>query len=193
MSWIQSLEGHTIYLDRPDAKCISLETIAVVLSRTCRFKGHCREFYSNAQHSVTVMHLGMRYVEGVAKNLDMQKALLLHDAHEVYDGFGDIASPAKSLNLETHNFLRHHADKWNRCIAYKFGLPDDIFDHPTVKYADRLALAIEQRELMNPNLHPDAQWSGLPDIPADCRATIRGWDMDSARREFMAACGRLGL
>lgn len=41
----------------PDPALIDLADIACALSKLCRFGGHCREFYSVAEHSILVSRL----------------------------------------------------------------------------------------------------------------------------------------
>lgn len=72
-----------------DPRDIYIEDIQHALSNICRFNGHCREFYSVAQHSVHVS-------EWLARNGSdtiTQMVGLLHDASEAY--FGDIIRPMK--------------------------------------------------------------------------------------------------
>ena len=70
----------------PDPSAVSLADIAAGLANTCRFGGHCRQFYSVAHHSLHVSH---EFGEP-----RLQLFGLLHDAAEAY--LGDIPRPVKS-------------------------------------------------------------------------------------------------
>lgn len=130
---MQTASGGVFYPLDPRPEDICIEDIAHALSNMCRFNGHCKEFYSVAQHSVIVSEI-------VPEDLALDG--LLHDAAETY--VGDIIRPVKN------NFL----DWWEKTyeepvwlwIANKFEL---IAPMPSaVKRADLIALAIEKRDLM---------------------------------------------
>jgi 5'-deoxynucleotidase YfbR-like HD superfamily hydrolase len=69
---------------------IRIHDIAHSLSNQCRCTGHSPQFYSVAQHSVTVASL----IEKAGHGVGVQLAGLLHDASEAY--WGDVASPTKN-------------------------------------------------------------------------------------------------
>jgi 5'-deoxynucleotidase YfbR-like HD superfamily hydrolase len=110
---------------------IRIEDIAHALSNLCRFGGHCRKFYSVAQHSVLVSRI-----------VSLQLALegLLHDAAEAY--LGDMVRPLKA---SMPAFSRAE-EKVYAAVAEKFNLPPRI--HREVARADLVALSTEARDLM---------------------------------------------
>lgn len=82
--WIETYTGRLFYPLEPRAQDVDILDIAHALAMQCRFAGHCREFYSIAQHSVRVSLL-----------CPPEYALwgLLHDASEAY--LVDIPRPLK--------------------------------------------------------------------------------------------------
>ena len=83
--WIETFAGHFTPLDpKPEDVCI--EDIAHALSLKCRFNGHCRVFYSVAEHSVRLVELVKRHSKEREPSalLALQRMALLHDAAEAY-------------------------------------------------------------------------------------------------------------
>lgn len=73
---------------KPEDVCI--EDIAHALSMQCRYNGHCRIFYSVAEHSWEVRFFVERRLNGTR---DEQFAALMHDAAEAY--LHDMVAPIK--------------------------------------------------------------------------------------------------
>ncbi|AMR77623.1 YfbR-like 5'-deoxynucleotidase [Cupriavidus nantongensis] len=132
------------YFDFTNPGPLTAEEVAHALSKLCRFTGHCREFYSVAQHSVVVSRL-------VPKHL--RKQALFHDAVESV--VGDMVSPLKRLFPE-YKALEKRCEA---AILAGFDLPSEL--DPAVKYADRVALRTEQRDLMNKD---GGLWTSLDGI-----------------------------
>ena len=84
MSWIQTYTGRKFFPLTDEPGEIDLRDIAHSLALQCRFNGHCRQFYSVAEHSVRVSHI-----------LPDEEAAwgLLHDAAEAY--VSDLPRPLK--------------------------------------------------------------------------------------------------
>ncbi|MFE1574261.1 metal-dependent phosphohydrolase [Comamonas odontotermitis] len=140
--------GVYFHFDDPLRTGVSVEDIAHALSHLCRFTGHCREFYSVAQHAVLVSQL-------VPPELAYQA--LHHDDVEAV--MGDMSSPLKKL-IPEYKRLEHEIE---RAILAQRGIRLPMPDE--VKRADLIALRTEQRDLM-PEL--GGKWMSLHGIkPAD--------------------------
>lgn len=177
MTWIQTLGGKRFNLDNPNADAIDPEDLAMCLARKCRFGGHCREFYSVAQHSVLVSDL---VLSGT-----LALPAMLHDAHEAYTGFGDVLRPAKYLDESVARFIKGHEGRVNDAIAKRFGFDSALFQNPAIKYADDQALATEARDVM---AEPPCPWDQLPP-PHEVR--IKPWSINRSYTEFMRRLDKL--
>jgi 5'-deoxynucleotidase YfbR-like HD superfamily hydrolase len=133
----------------PDWQLITPERIAVPLGRMCRWGGLLPVHYSVAQHSLLVAQLALSKAREYCNQreaIDLQLAALLHDAHEALWGFGDIVSPAKTLDPWLSGWLQQHADLHDRAVAQRFDLDPELFHHPIVEWADNAALEAERRD-----------------------------------------------
>lgn len=137
--WMQVASGGRVYPFDPRPEEIHIQDIAAALSKICRFGGHCREFYSVAQHSVLVSRV-----------CESEDALwgLLHDASEAY--LGDIPRPIKR-----HSSMWIYSEAEQQvmaAVASRFGLggaPEGDWNMPrSVHRADEVLLATEARDLM---------------------------------------------
>ncbi|MFH2008786.1 MAG: phosphohydrolase [bacterium] len=146
MSWIQTYVGRQFWPLEPRPADVDIRDIAHSLSLQCRFNGHCREFYSVAEHSVRV-----------AEILPAELALwgLLHDAAEAY--LGDLTRPLK----QQAPWFNEAEDRVLRMIAEHFSLPWPMPD--AVRKADDILLVTEARDLM---VAPPEPW-GLDAQPLD--------------------------
>jgi uncharacterized protein len=144
MDWIQTFTGRRFHPLAPDPAEIDVRDIAHSLALLCRFNGHCRGFYSVADHSVRVSRL-----------LDGQLALagLLHDAGEAY--VSDLPRPVKG-QMPQFDVIE---DVIVKVVFDKYDLPFPL--PPEVKRADDALLATEMRDLM---AEPPEPW-GLREQP----------------------------
>ena len=153
----------------PGASTWGMVEIARAISKVCRFAGHCRGFYSVAEHSLLVSRLVPS---------EHRRAALLHDAHEAFTG--DITYPLKRLLGEA---VREIEDRIDAELFPRFGVELPL--HSSIKQADRWMLHIEQRALM---LNRD-EWSATEAPPwwAIEVAEIRCLKPEDAGTEWMAA------
>lgn len=165
-SWLQTYTGRAVTLDDIKEDDICIEDIAHSLALTCRYRGHCREFYSVAQHSIIV--------SGILQwSITLMKCGLLHDAAEAY--IQDLATPIKELCPE----YRQLEDAFMKVIIEKFDLPDACNVWGAVKQADLVVLATEKRDLMASAPRP---WRDLPE-PLNMKIVPLQWQ--EAERMFL--------
>ncbi len=153
MPVIMTYTGKYFNFLKPCIDDISIEDIAHALSNTSRFGGHCKEFYSVAQHSVLVSNLVNNLV---APDPNLQWQALHHDDAEAY--LGDVPTPLKQL---LPDFKKIESDV-ERVISNKFHL-NMVLD-PVVKIADLQALMLE-REVLIPADSNNFKWTCFNGIP----------------------------
>ncbi len=174
--WVQTFSGRKFYPLSPLASEVFIADIAHALSMQCRFTGHCREFYSVAEHCCRVADL-------VPDRFRLHA--LLHDAPEAY--LGDFNRPMKR-----HSELgRHYRDVehaiWLQ-VVWAFNLFDGVEhsleeSHAAVEAADVTLLVTEARDLMGPLC---TGWShsaanGYAALPG----RIEPWTQAEAKRRFL--------
>lgn len=149
--WMQTRAGLAYWPLDPKPEEILIDDIAHALGMLCRYGGHCRRFYSVAEHSVLV-----------SKLVPKEHALLglLHDATEAY--LVDIPRPVKRM-LPQYQELEEI--NW-RAIAAKFRLP--ISMPPCIKEADLAVCLAEQKALMTPAPYPWSITGAIPKVDIEC-------------------------
>ena len=160
--WIMTYTGRKIDPLNPDENNIDIIDIAHALSLKCRFSGHCKEFYSVAQHSVLVSEMSIHPLEG-----------LMHDASEAY--LPDVVRPLKQ-NL---NGFKEIEDSLLEVIFKKYNL---IFPIPKeVKNVDSRLCLTEGRDLM-----PDISEWELLTICNPYEVHVSGWSPEVAKHLFLS-------
>lgn len=161
--WMPTYTGRKFYPLDPRVDEVAIEDIAHALSLICRFGGHCREFYSVAEHSVRCTL--------VLPSLPV----LLHDATEAY--LGDVIRPIKSSFPAYCNLEKVLA----AVIERRFGIAPGSTSAPEVKNIDNLLLATEHRDII-PDNHAWAvdRTGALPD-------KILPWPGPVAENRFLQA------
>jgi hypothetical protein len=166
----------------PDPALIRIEDVARSLALQVRFGGHIKAFYSIAQHSVLVSRL-----------VPAKRALcgLLHEIAEALSGFGDVLTIKSTRRIaEVVKPIEHAIED---AAAARFGLPIGFASLLDVKAADRLALAIEDRDLRDlPARHEDGSGRFLVRPPSDEFGPIEPWEWQKAEEQFLQRFHELG-
>jgi hypothetical protein len=153
----------------PDPEQLDPEDIARALANQCRFGGHCRVFYSVAQHSVIVSEL----VEQRGGDAHEAFAALMHDATEAY--LGDMPHPLKHRSPLGAAF-KEAEDRLDQAIRDRFAIKPGV---PAIKLVDRALLATERRAFSAETWH----WPELDGVePLDLELTA--WPPDEAAEAF---------
>ena len=177
--WCQTFTGKAVYPIDMRVEDIDMLDIAHSLALQCRFTGHCRVFYSVAEHSLHVYDaLRESTKAGYSQSTEEWNALrwaLMHDAAEAY--MTDIPRPVKR-SITGWREVEQHIEE---TIAKRFGLVLPIPD--VVKHFDSVLLATEARDLMAP---PPQTWVAMPDPLRHCIRPLP-WQVAEARFLHQAA------
>jgi len=163
--WMQTFTGRAFYFEDPRPDEIDIRDIAHGLSNLCRFGGHCKRFYSVAEHSVLV-----------SLQVPREHALqaLLHDATEAY--VVDVPRPLKRLLGENYEAIEGRA--WG-AIAKAMGVP--VAMDPSVKVADNTVLLAERDVLLGPT---PIEWEWARGI-APAKVLVYGYSPEVAKLLFL--------
>ncbi|MBZ9888150.1 hypothetical protein LB559_09380 [Mesorhizobium sp. BR1-1-3] len=161
--WMQTFSGFQFWPLDPRAEEIHIVDIAHALSMQCRYAGHCRKFYSVAEHSV---HL--------ARLVSPVNAMwaLLHDASEAY--LVDVPRPVKPFLTG----YKAAEAKVMAAVCERFGLPPEM---PVEVHKADGAIIGDERANMAPCVAPWYSTGG----PLGIR--LQYWTPAEAEAEFLAA------
>jgi hypothetical protein len=168
--YLQTVSGRWVNPFDPDPEQLDAGDIARALANQCRFGGHCRAFYSVAQHSVIVSML----VEAEGGDVEDTFAALMHDASEAY--LGDMPHPLKHRSPLGAAFKEAEAHL-EAVLHARFGIRADV---PAIKRADRALLATERRAFSSEGwAWPELE--GVEPLALD----LEGWPADVAAEAFL--------
>ena len=165
---IETFSGTVMDVANPAPEMIKLDDIAHSLGNICRYGGHCRVFYSVAQHAVFCS----KRLERQGASRAVQLAALHHDDAEAY--LGDIPRPMKPLLGAVYSDMTKRVDE---AIAYglglhEYGVTSADFKRPEVKAADNWALLVEARHL-------------LPSQGRDWGGAAEHWDLEAGQSRIV--------
>lgn len=166
--WIQTFSGMPFDMRNFDPDNILIEDIAHAGALTCRFGGHCKKFYSVAQHAVLVS----RRLPG-----HLKFAAIMHDSTESY--LHDVTTPLKRMLPE----YKKKELELQRVIEKKFGFAMDAFEDPVLKDVDFRMCVTEARDLFNRNMLK--HWSRLFKKYEPYEERIEPWPPEEAEEMFL--------
>ena len=208
--WLQTFTGKRIDLINPTREMVDIEDIAHSLSMICRYNGHCRDFYSVAEHSVMVEAMGSQILlrreaernsgkfsappKPTSEIVQQSLALLLHDAAEAY--IGDLTTPLKR-GLESvggdvvypppdakSSKIEELERRWLLAIGEAFGLGARLADPSDVmRQADEKVMSVEVPMLFHP---VQSCWWDVRSRPRSGEMVIQCWTPAEARRQFIS-------
>ena len=183
-TWIETYTGAAVNPFHFSVDDVNIVDIAHSLSLTCRFGGHCNQFYSVAEHSIRCVD-AMAELKPTFYNEFPYFLMfaLLHDAAEAY--FVDIPAPIKP-HIPFVKDIERNIDE---AVRKKFKLDHealfltpyiDVLDiEADVKKVDQIILATEARDL---GMNRDGKWS-LNFSPLE--RTIVPMTSNDAKRAFL--------
>lgn len=164
---VETYTGGQFDLFNPKPDDVRLQDIAAGLAHTCRFGGHCENFYSVAHHSIHVSH------ELPIEDPRLQLIGLLHDAGEAY--LGDIPRPLKAK----HDTFERTEELILAAVWDSFNIDSPTEDEwERVMAADDRLLAYEATNILT-----GGEWAdSSPELEYDLKST----PIDPIREQFMS-------
>lgn len=178
IGWFQTFTGKRFDLPIPSQDQICIRDIAHSLSLISRYNGHCRWFFSVAQHSCLVHDIAAEKVESenLPQNpLNLPLQGLLHDAAEAY--FSDIPTPIKRMFPK----LQKYEDNILKVVFRKFFGYDTYC--ATIDEIDKRMLATEKRVLMEEEV--DDWGCGNYKPYKKIYSHLVSWSPEKAEQEFL--------
>jgi hypothetical protein len=183
--WMSTYTGKKFYPHLPGESFsqIDIRDIAHALSMSCRYGGHCRRFYSVAEHSVHLARFLLKDANANWKDRTQPRYLilewalwaLLHDASEAY--VADIVRPAK-VGLPEYKKMEQRI---MMAVALHFNLMD--VQPPYVTEIDNRILIDERQQNMLDQTTAWKHTEGLEPLGV----TLQFWSPMEAEMHFLAA------
>jgi hypothetical protein len=167
-NWMMTYTGRAFYPYDMRVEDFCIEDIAHALSLLCRYGGHCKQFYSVAEHSVIVSRMVPR---------EHALAGLMHDATEAY-----LVDMPRPIKVGFPQYKEMEAKIWTM-VAARFGLREQL--PAEVHQADGHALWHEMAAIMAP-VPKGHEWGMGSPAPELLRPDlIRCWTPKDAERFFL--------
>ena len=146
MSYITTVSGKHFDPVHPQEELIEAYDIAHSLSLVCRGNGHCRFFYSVAQHCLACA----KEAEARGETDRVILGCLLHDASEAY--LSDVTRPIKQ---ELKEYLRVEDVLQDLIWAHFLGTAPTAKEREKIFAIDDLMLSLEFHQIMFEDVNED--------------------------------------
>lgn len=191
-SWMQTFTGRAFRIFDPDLRTVHIEDIAHALSMKCRFNGHCKKFYSVAEHSVLMARahkVPTHHYIATQVAMSDKRGLLMHDIGEYV--LPDVPRPIKphlwvwtpTGMMTFKDFEEKLVERLIHHLRINSGIDRDIYiawHGEAVKWFDMRMLALERDTVMSES---DEEWGAMAD-PIE-NVTIKHWSPEQAKLEFL--------
>lgn len=131
MSWIPTYTGKRFDFNKPEECQFTLSDIVWPLAKLCRFTGHCKRFYSVAEHSLNAAYFAPD---------ELRYPVLVHDTAEAF--LGDVSHPLKEM-LPDYQAIEKRVEA---AVFARLGLPNGL--PPEYKTYDHRMLVTERKFLL---------------------------------------------
>jgi hypothetical protein len=176
---IMMASGTIVNLAMPASFTIKLRDIAHHLATINRFSGAPALPYSVAQHSVVVAKI----IEQLYDEPLVALQALLHDAHEAYTS--DVPTPTQEALGQGRENLKAVQHQLDFTIHAALGVPmPDGGQANSIRYADRVALATEWRDMMP---------GRCPNVERPANFAVKSIPWHKAEEKFLKEFNRLSM
>jgi len=177
--WTLTYTGRKVRLRTIGKSDLCLADIAHALSLTCRFGGHCRSFYSVAQHSF----LCAVYADQFDVN---PRVALMHDGAEAY--LPDVLTPHKEMFPRLVGVIGAvQSLVFERYVPEYSGLVKAASMQADYRVVDQEMLLAEMKALMR------CDWAEWPGWHEPLVAPVEPWTSVEAEEAFLLMAQDLGV
>ncbi len=181
---IEVYSGAKVDVENFQSSDYDMDDVAHSLGNQCRFNGHCKEFYSVAQHAVLCSHFARSGIVaetfGLTERGSLEFAMycLHHDDTEAY--VGDCVRPLKTVEFK----IRENKIMLEIWKSLDIPFPTEM-DHNVIKFVDDTLCITEAKQLMKSKAE---WWTGnfpepwefeiVPEDPKDAKEIYLQRHMD---------------
>ena len=186
---MQTFSGGKFYPQDPRVEDMFLVDVEHVLSKVCRFGGHCDGLYTVLQHLVNCVEKADQD-EMIRHDLKLMRTILLHDSSETW--IQDLTSPTKYA-LPDYQVMEKRIEE---VAAKRFDL---YFPFPEIVKTIDLRMRVTEAAVLMTSAKD--RWWEAPEFPppypdikiVTCDNTFDPWRTFLVRQRFLSWCKQLNI